>query len=60
MITSIISSQVTKFPEETVMVEAGKKLDEGLTNSAADSRTAIVHVPRGADTMLFGGWGVRI
>jgi hypothetical protein len=42
------------------MVEAGKKLDEGLASSATESRTAIVHVPRGVDTTLFGGWGVRI
>ncbi len=42
------------------MVEAGKSLEDGLNSPATDSRTAIVHVPRGVDTTLFGGWGVRI
>jgi hypothetical protein len=26
----------------------------------AGSRTDLVHVPTGADSSLFGGWGVRI
>lgn len=26
----------------------------------AGSRTELVMMPRGADTSLFGGWGVRI
>jgi hypothetical protein len=50
----------TKLIEEIVMVEAGKSLDDGLNSSTTDSRTAIVRVPRGVDSALFGGWGVRI
>ena len=42
------------------MVEAGKSLEDGLNSSTTDSRTAIVRVPRGVDSALFGGWGVRI
>jgi len=32
-----------------------------LTRDALDgSRTTLVRIPAGADTTLFGGWGVRI
>ena len=30
------------------------------TNDLLDSRSTLVRVPRGADSSLFRGWGVRI
>jgi hypothetical protein len=29
-------------------------------NEENDGRTRLVRIPRGADTSLFGGWGVKI
>ncbi|HEV2037562.1 MAG TPA: hypothetical protein VGQ96_03060 [Candidatus Eremiobacteraceae bacterium] len=34
--------------------------ESGAHDLLAQSRTTLVHVPRGVSAELFGGWGVRI
>ena len=31
-----------------------------IETEEAEDRTRLVRIPRGADTSLFGGWGVKI
>lgn len=43
-----------------MLVEKAAILSDGETELISQSRTTIVHVPRGVMGELFGGWGVRI
>lgn len=44
-----------KIDRNAMVVELSQTRD-----ALAGSRTELVHLPAGADTTLFGGWGVRI
>jgi hypothetical protein len=43
-----------------MLVEKAAIVSDGEGELLSQSRTTIVHVPRGVATELFGGWGVRI
>lgn len=42
------------------MVEAVRHGHDAEFDLLTQDRTQLVHIPRGADSELFGGWGIRI